>query len=189
MLVEVGILRGDDGAFQIRRDAFVGHPLLLDVRVGIGLARYGQLLAHKAGGAGIVVDPPPDLQEEVQLHHQHQRDGDDEQPLDPRPAAGLARLAHTPVRIWASTGAVSGWTPRHTEKASAACSTSMPRPSRVNAPWSAANCMNTVGSAPYIMSSASVPHSNTDAGTGGRSASRLAEVALMTMSNTPAMSS
>src|SRR5476649_2110468 len=48
--------------------------------------------------------------------------------------------------------------------------------------------MNTVGSAPYIMSSASVPHSNTDEGTGGRSASRLAEVALMTMSNTPVMS-
>ncbi len=61
----------------------------------------------------------------------------------------------------------------------------MPRPSRTRAPCSAAYCMKTVGSFPYIMSSASVPGANTPSGSGGKSPCRLAEVALTTMSYGP----
>src|SRR5690606_23478808 len=61
--------------------------------------------------------------------------------------------AHPRCRSEASTGAVSGRTPRHRKKASAACSTSMPRPSMQRAaPCSAAQRLKTVASLAYIMS-------------------------------------
>ena len=60
------------------------------------------------------------------------------------PVAALSRRA--------STGAVSGRTSRHLKNASAACSTSMPRPSdTMAAPCARANFMKGV-SRPYIMS-------------------------------------
>jgi len=63
-----------------------------------------------------------------------------------RPAPDLARL-HAPVGL-----ALGGRTPRHRAKASAACSTSMPRPSRAWAPPAVAQSRKPWAAGPYIMS-------------------------------------
>jgi hypothetical protein len=100
----------------------------------------------------------------LRVHYGHQRDARREHPLQAgaqrqqqrrhratpgaRPASRRRRVSGRPLsfgrrlsgqapsRCAAPAAPVrSGRTPRHSEKASAACSTSMPRPSRAAAPW------------------------------------------------------
>ncbi len=64
----------------------------------------------------------------------------------PAEARSIASLRQAPGRNSANTGFVSGRTPRHSEKLSAACSISMPMPSEAPAaPCSRAQRMNAVG--------------------------------------------
>ena len=94
-----------------------------------GQPRQGRQLANISAGFG--------------QHRQPQRD------KVCKMAPGVTQAPRSP----ASTGAVSGRQPRHTWKASAACSTSMPRPSHTAATsWRCAQRMNGVGWAPYTMS-------------------------------------
>src|SRR5207253_7749194 len=89
------------------------------------------------------------------------------------------RLHATAARSSASTCALGGRTPRQTRKASAACSTSMPRPSRATAPLSAAQATKPAAAGPYIRSQASAPGLITEAATGMAAPLMLAAVALM----------
>ena len=78
-----------------------------------------------------------DARQKVQLQRQCRQQHQRREPAEARQrlhAAGSAMRA----RSAASTGAVSGRTPRQSSNASAACSTSMPRPSRPRAPCAAA---------------------------------------------------
>ena len=84
--------------------------------------------------------------------------------------------------VAASTGAVSGRTPRHRAKDSAACSTSMPSPSRAMAPWARAQSRKACAAGPYIMSSARLPGWSTSGPTGMPPPDRLAAVPLMNTS-------
>ena len=94
----------------------------------------------------------------------------------------ISTFAASRARSAASTGAVSGRTPRQRKKASAACSTSMPRPSRPRAPCASAQAMKPCAAGPYIMSSASAPGASTALSTGTCAPCRLEAVALITTS-------
>ncbi len=105
----------------------------------------------------------------------------------PRQRSRAARLRSrrrpsTSRRSAVRTGKVSGRTPNQTKYASAACSTSMPSPSRAIAPCARAHCRKGPAAAPYIMSSASAPGRSVPAGSGGTAACRLAAVALINTS-------
>eukprot|EP01022_Parablepharisma_sp_SALTPOND_P030346 TRINITY_DN760_c0_g2_i2.p1 TRINITY_DN760_c0_g2~~TRINITY_DN760_c0_g2_i2.p1 ORF type:complete len:1834 (-),score=673.82 TRINITY_DN760_c0_g2_i2:3861-9362(-) len=101
MLGEIGILGGDDGALEIVGDARIRHPAELQLRIGILLAQQRQLLPHEAGGLGVMVLPPPDLQEEVGLQQQHQGDGQDDDPEEQ-----LAQRFHVPVLVLSAPGSL-----------------------------------------------------------------------------------
>ncbi len=72
----------------------------------------------------------------------HQRSA----PRMPQAPAAMA------ARSSCSTGADGGRTPRQSRNASAACSTSMPSPSRAVAPWAVAQSRKGCAAGPYIMS-------------------------------------
>lgn len=82
---------------------------------------------------------------------------------------------------WAQAGLHSHVvrTPRHRAKASAACSTSMPSPSRVAAPWAAAQAKKGWAAGPYIRSITRVSAPITLAATGLAAPARLLAEALM----------
>ena len=74
-------------------------------------------------------------------------------PPNPPYESRITTNGHSPRRSAAITGRVCGRTPFHTKYDSAACSTSMPRPSAVlPTPRIAAHSMNGVALSPYIMS-------------------------------------
>mmetsp|Transcript_6765 Transcript_6765/g.28422 ORF Transcript_6765/g.28422 Transcript_6765/m.28422 type:complete len:347 (-) Transcript_6765:4243-5283(-) len=134
VLGEAIVLAGDHGALERAGELGVIHPLLAPGHLMLVDRQAQDLAALEAGrlrrDPAHQQDAPgkPELQaQQGQCQHGEQ-------------AAGLADhdAASNSALSAASTGAVSGLTPRQKKKASAACSTSMPRPSRGSAPWAAA---------------------------------------------------
>ena len=98
------------------------------------------------------------------------------------------RTRNAPPRLarhaaWRSTGAVSGRTPRQTKNDSAACSTSMPRPSRgARARGPRRGEKRRLAPVDHVVGERAAART-AEAGSGGASSSRPAEVALMIRSN------
>ena len=107
---------------------------------------------YRLSGRGVLTD----LICEKQQRHNDRDDANDFQHylaislarlLSPTSAPDLFPMHQTDVFICFSTGAVSGHTPRHMRKDSAACSTSMPQPMMdFAAPCSRAHSQKGVGS-------------------------------------------
>ena len=131
------VLGGDHRALQVRRDALVGHPLLAQRGFGFFARSASRRRSMNAVDAGLYARPVEDVAEEPELHARRRRG-------PARPACSRsafhsddqrrAQAAPSAPRSFRSTGAVSGRTPRQTKNDSAACSTSMPRPSQARAP-------------------------------------------------------
>ena len=137
---ESAVLAGDHGARQVGADGGQRHPLLRPGQPPVARHDARHLAALKGGG--LRVDPVHgrDAQQEIQLQRQQRQQRQHQQ---------AQRALHAPLRSCASTAAVSGRKPCQRWKASAACSTSMPRPSRRwPACWPAAQARKGSAAAP-----------------------------------------
>src|SRR6185436_1147689 len=132
------------------------HPLVGEFCPGILGAQPLEACFHESGIGGLKDAPPQDMGIEPALHdddRKNQRTKEIAEGLPDRTRrTGAARGGrHQRWRSAASTDAVSGRRPRQSRKDSAACSTSMPEPSRASAPAARTMARNGV-SRPYTMS-------------------------------------
>src|SRR5690606_16446495 len=138
--------------------------------IGSGLAQLRHGIAHDGRARRWLHAVPDHLAEEPELHEQDQCE-QGHQDAQHESNAGTMRpgsrfmcchahrapavafgVSASAVRMADSTGAVSGMMPRQMRKLSAACSTSIPRPSAAAAPACMASIMKGVGRLPYTMS-------------------------------------
>ena len=148
MIDETRVFRDHDRALQVRRDALVRHPRVAQLGLRVLLAQHLQALLHEGGGLGIVVAPPPDAREERKLHREEDSRGGQREPREDAEDPLHAKRARSSAR----TGPVSGARPRQRRNDSAACSTSMPRPSHARAPRERACSTKARAAGPYAMS-------------------------------------
>ena len=162
---ELAVLAGDHGALERCRRSARTAPSAAPIRV----RRLGAPAGGDQPGLGALEGGG------LRIDRRHRGDAQRRRraPAPAPRAAGTAAseqgaftLASTMARSSASTCAEGGRTPRQMTKASAACSTSMPRPSRGVAPCSRAQSMKPAAAGPYIMSIASAPGLSTPAATG-----------------------
>ena len=125
---ELVVLGRDHGALELIRYPLVRHPGMLQFGLGILSRSSSSRWLMKAGGARINVLPPDYPAEVPALPKDDQRDQAQQQAAEPRRCRPHGR------RSVSRTAPVRGRMPRQTKKASAACSTSMPRPSAPVAP-------------------------------------------------------
>src|SRR5450830_675022 len=152
VLAKAVVLAGNHGAFELIRDLWVGNPLLAPTQAASLLPQTPDFRTLEGGG--------------LRVHHPHGRNACDKEKLErqhgqrdqSKPTQnGFHRIKYFQIRSIsarnsASTGCVGGRTPRQIKKASAACSTSMPRPSRAAALCSPAQVIKLWAAGPYIRS-------------------------------------
>ena len=175
VLGEAGVLAGDHRALQVSANARRSRPSAGSSAMRCALGEQAPGLAALEGGR-------------LRVDQRHQRDAQRRSTAAARARraassatkrqacadAGIMRRRAPAARAAPAAPARScGRTPRQTKNASAACSTSMPRPSRPRAPCALRPGEEGSAAAPYIRSTASAPGAARAAATGTRGAVRL----------------
>ena len=86
---ELVVLGSDDGALEVWRNPFVGHPLLLQLGLGILDLQFGQADFHETRRARIDPVPPQHPAEQPELPEQNEPEQPEQRPFEPARARRL----------------------------------------------------------------------------------------------------